>query len=123
VSLHIHRVFVRGRFGALGHDTRDRLVAHAADHDVTRAAFTESGTLTYEPSLRSFTFRFRLRAEGDDHEAIVTARARELASAWLAELGVGERELRVQAGDMADVWERRDDPAPHRAAGPVGGAS
>jgi hypothetical protein len=76
VAVHIHRVFVRGRFGALDPGTRARLLADTAQHDLTRAAFTEAGTLTYEPSLVSFTSRFRLRAEGDDSEAVVTGRAR-----------------------------------------------
>ena len=80
--MRIHRVFVRRQFGELDPDTRARLVADADRHDVARASFTETGTLTYAPSLGPFTFRYRLRAEGDDSESIVAERARELASDW-----------------------------------------
>ncbi|MET0420148.1 MAG: DUF6204 family protein, partial [Acidimicrobiia bacterium] len=63
MTLRIFRVTVRGRFGALAEPVRARLLTDAAAHDVVKAAFTETGTLTYERTLHSFTFRFRLRDE------------------------------------------------------------
>ncbi|MET0921135.1 MAG: DUF6204 family protein, partial [Acidimicrobiia bacterium] len=88
MTLRIFRVTVRGRFGALAEPVRARLLTDAAAHDVVKAAFTETGTLTYERTLHSFTFRFRLRddseAEADaDSRATVMADAEARATAWL----------------------------------------
>ena len=42
------RVTVRGRFGELGHEARAYLRANQDQHDVSRAAYTIEGTLTYD---------------------------------------------------------------------------
>ncbi len=110
MTLRIFRVTVRGRFDDLDAAARSRLFADATGHDVTKAAFTEAGTLTYDPSLRSFTFRFRLRDDASaasDAEANVTAMAVSMVDAWLSDLAVTGSQLRVDAHDMADVWDHR----------------
>lgn len=107
----IFRVTVRGWFDHLTDDQRARLVAELEAHDVVAmGAFTETGTLTYERGLHTFTLRVQLRQEGDDARAVVLERALDVARGQLAGLGVEHRGLRATAVDMADTWRRR----PHR---------
>jgi hypothetical protein len=101
----IYRVAVRGRFRDLTDEQRASLLAAAEDHDVVLVgAFTETGTLTYERRLHGFTYRVQMRAEDDEPEADVVARATEQAEARVAELGVHHRDLRAAAHHMADTW-------------------
>ena len=79
---HIHRVTVRGRFRDLTPDARAALEADAQAHDVLAAAFTPRGTLTYEPSVDFFTFRYEIRT--DDEERGL----REAGAVYLGELEV-----------------------------------
>lgn len=96
---------VRGRFDQLSEAQRAVLRAGVADHDiVSTGAFTEAGTLTYEPTLHGFTLRVQLRADGDDAAADVRERALAVARARVDELHVGRRDLRVHVQNMADVW-------------------
>jgi len=115
MTLQIFRVIVRGRFDRLDDAARAELLAGAADHDVTRAAFRADGTLTYETRLVGFSFRYELRVDGDDGDdgddaegadAAVVERARALAESSLAAMAIGYRDLQVQAVNMADVWRR-----------------
>ena len=106
MTLQIFRVIVRGTFDHLDETVRAELLANAADHDVTRAAFRADGTLTYDTRLVGFSFRYELRDDGDDAESAVVERARALAEASLAAMDVGYRDLRIEAIDMADVWRR-----------------
>ncbi|HEY9556694.1 MAG TPA: DUF6204 family protein [Acidimicrobiales bacterium] len=103
--MRIFRVTVRGWFDGLDDERRAALLAVADDHDVVSVgAYTEAGTLTYERSLHTFTFRVQLRAEGDDAEAEVLERATALATDRLADLGAGHRDVRANAKDMASIW-------------------
>ena len=108
VSLHIHRVLVRGRFADLDDAARDRLLAEADDHTVAASGFTESGVLTYDRTLGAFGFRIQVRTRGDDAEAEAeaSATAERAARAALDRFGAGCGELRTSAGDMAAVWQR-----------------
>ena len=106
MTLQIFRVIVRGTFDHLDDTNREALLASAADHDVTRAAFRADGTFTYDTRLVGFSFRYELRHDGDDAESAVVERARALAEASLAAMDIGSRDLRVQAINMADVWKR-----------------
>jgi hypothetical protein len=106
VTLQIYRVIVRGKFDRLDDAIRGTLLADAADHDVTRAAFRADGTFTYDARLVAFSFRYELRESGDDPERAVVDRARVMAESSLVALGVGFRDLRVEAINMADVWRR-----------------
>ncbi len=106
MTLQIFRVIVRGRFDRLDETARAELLASAADHDVTRAAFRAEGTFTYDTRLVGFSFRYELRDDGDDPERAVVDRARVMAESALAARGVGYRNLRIEAINMADVWRR-----------------
>lgn len=106
--MRIFRVAVRGRFADLDDDQRARLRADADAHDVvSHGAFTEAGTLTYEPPLHTFTFRYQLRTKEEEGEPEVCERALALARAELAALGVAHDGLRARATDMADMWTDR----------------
>jgi hypothetical protein len=107
MTLRIYRVTVRGRFAGLDDEARAALLADVDDHDVvTAGAFTERGTLTYDRSIDFFTFRFQLRQHDDDADTRVLEQARDLAEAHLRERGLGHRDLKVQATDMATMWRR-----------------
>jgi hypothetical protein len=108
MTLRIFRVTVRGQFEGLDDDVRSALLAAAPEHDVSKAGYTETGTLTYEHALRSFTFRFRLRDDADDPadaEEHVAETAEAMAEAWLDDLGATWSRLQIDAHDMADVWD------------------
>lgn len=103
--MRIFRVTVRGWFDRLTDEQRAALRAVADEHDtVSVGAFTEAGTLTYERGLHTFTFRVQLRAEGDDAEAKVLDEATQRALAEVEALGVGHRDVRAAAVDMASTW-------------------
>ena len=106
MTLQIFRVIVHGTFDRLDETARAELLASAADHDVTRAAFRADGTFTYDTRLVGFSFRYELRDDGDGAESAVVERARAKAEASLAAMDIGSRALRVQTINMADVWKR-----------------
>ena len=62
----IFRVVVRGQFAELDHETRERLVAEAPEHDIFKSAFTTDGTFTYDPALVWFNLRYETRV-ADEH--------------------------------------------------------
>ncbi len=105
MSLHIYRATVRGRFADLDDNTRATLLAEAAEHETLVAArFTPAGSFVYDERLQFFSFRFELRETGNDHALEVIAHAEALAVAALDSQGIGFRDLKVTARDMADVW-------------------
>ena len=106
MTLRIYRATVRGRFADLSDEARAGLLAEVDDHDVVSSgAFTETGTLTYDRRLDFFTFRFQLRENGDDADEAVLQQARDRADAYLGERGLTARDVKVQATDMASVWQ------------------
>lgn len=108
MGVHIFRVMVRGRFANLDDDTRSALLDDAAAHDVLSAAFTREGTLTYDPALVAFTYRYEVRESGDGSAETAGERAVEMASSSLAAAGIGHGGLEPVVIDMADVWRGRD---------------
>ncbi len=114
MALQIFRVLVRGRFGPLDASARARLLDELPHHTVASAAFTETGTLTYDRTLDAFGFRQQVRVRTDDGDADdaghAEARARALgersAAAALAARSATARDLRTSATDMASIWER-----------------
>lgn len=117
MALRIHRVSVGGFFGELDDGTRARLLAAGDDHAPMAAAFTDDGTLTYEPQLTAYRLRVQLRSNEDDEATAETAaaeRAIEMLVGRLAALGVEVRRstLRVTVTDMASMWDRYDAPVP-----------
>ena len=110
MTLHIYRVVVRGRFDSLDEATRQALLDAAGDHDVLTASFTKEGTLVYDASLTSFSFRCEVRANGDDAAEVeqkVTEEAQALAVTRLERAGIGYRALRVELNEMSGVWKRK----------------
>lgn len=106
MSLRIYRVAVRGRFADLTDEARAMLVAEAPEHDtVSVGAFTDEGTFTYEPSIDFFTFRFQIRSRGDDARSDAELEAIDRAERYLSHRHLGFRALKVQATDMATVWD------------------
>jgi Family of unknown function (DUF6204) len=109
VALHIFRVTVRGQFASLDDSARAVLVADAPRHTVAQAAFTRTGTFTYELPLISFSYRFEIRVDDEDDDPpmpAATARAEASAIADLIARGIVARHLRVEATDMAEMWRR-----------------
>ena len=112
VMTRIFRVVVRGHFHGLDAEQRERLRAAAGDYEIFKAAYTRDGTLTYEPNLVAFSFRYELR-DTDYPPAEAEARVVEIALAKaresLAIMGVDHRHLRATATDMATVWAPGDE--------------
>lgn len=104
----IQRVVVRGHFADLDDDTRARLLAEAADHDIFRSAFTADGTFTYDDRLVAFNVRYEIRVpdadDADDAEAAAVDVAIERTTRWLTSVGIGHKHLRATATDMTSVW-------------------
>jgi hypothetical protein len=96
------RITVRGAFDGLSAEQRAELLAHAAEHDIFRAAHTPEGHLAYDIAARPFfTFRFCATvAESEDIPA-ATAQAEAAAVAWLSERGYGFKNITSQAVDMS----------------------
>ena len=106
--MRIFRVVVRGHFHDLTVEQRDALLAAADDHEIFKARYTREGSLTYEPNLVAFSFRYELRVSDDDAdqpEHWATETAMEKATAALGAMGIGFRHLRATTTDMASVWE------------------
>lgn len=98
------RVTVRGAFDALTEGQRAALLADAARHEVTSAAFTSEGTITYDIAVRPFfTFRYAGTAGDEQDIPAVTARAEAAAVAWLASRGYGYKDLSSQTTDLSQT--------------------
>jgi hypothetical protein len=119
-------VVVRGHFDDLTDEQRASLLAEVDDHDIFKAAYTESGTFTYEKNLVWFNLRYEVRTDdGDtgaaaahddlpgaaangDHGAglrtdaadVGLARARAQLDRW----GIHYKHLRATATDMSTMW-------------------
>jgi hypothetical protein len=104
-------VVVRGHFHDLDAQQRANLKAQADNYEIFKAAYTADGTLTYEPSLVAFSFRYEIR-DSDESPAGAEDRVIEAAMAKarvsLDTMGVDYRHLRATATDMATVWS--EDP-------------
>lgn len=105
MPLHILRVKVRGRFGALDDELAAALRAEARSAPLP--GFSEEGTFSFEPALTFFTFRYQLRARaGSEDEAReqVEAEALRRATAVLEQRGIPVRDVTTSAWDLAEVW-------------------
>jgi hypothetical protein len=107
MATRIFRVVVRGHFHGLDAEQRANLVAAAPNHDIFKSAYTAAGTLTYEPNLVAFSFRYEMRDSEDPpsgaaDRVIALAVAKAIAS--LDTMGVDHRHLRATATDMSTVW-------------------
>jgi AcrR family transcriptional regulator len=102
-----YRVTVRGTFDGLTDTARARLLADAADHDITMGGFTPQGSLTYDTNLRAFTFRYEVAATGEHSERDATADATARATSTLDAEGYGYKDLRHSTVDMQAIKIKR----------------
>lgn len=110
MGVRIHRVIVRGRFQGLDDATRAVLQDEADEHDYLHAAFTRDGTLVYDAAIDFFSLRYELRTDDEVDgrgPGDVAVLAEALATADLAERGLGYGPLRITSTDMADMWSGR----------------
>ena len=107
MALHIFRVTVRGQFASLddsasaGPGRRRTLGTRVA-----QAAFTRTGTFTYELPLISFSYRFEIRVDDEDDDPPMPAAAGQRGGAALADLiarGIVARRL---CGSRRPTWPR-----------------
>ena len=107
MAVHIHRVTVRGRFRDLDDTSREALVASAHEHEAIGAAFTPTGTLTYDRAVDFFSFRFEVRTDDEvvgRRPSDVHAIGEQRAVDQLRRAALAHGPLKVQSTDMADVW-------------------
>ncbi|WP_371476726.1 DUF6204 family protein [Kitasatospora sp. NBC_00315] len=107
MSERTYRVIVRGVFADLDETRRADLLATADQHDILNAAFTEEGTLIYDRSLRTFSFRCVVRQPGDGDEETALGHACDRATTVLAGRGIGHGPLRGSATSLDDMKIRR----------------
>jgi len=104
MSTRAFRITVRGVFDQLSGEQRAELLAHAAEHDVLRAAFTTEGQLCYDIAARpAFTFRFLDSGEAEEDIPRAAERAEAAAETWLTERGYGYKNLKSQAQDLSQA--------------------
>ncbi|WP_030667225.1 DUF6204 family protein [Streptomyces rimosus] len=97
---HTYRVIVRGRWDGLTDGARAQLLAEADRHGLAQHRFTPEGSLVYDTTLRSFTYRYVIVSDAEDGEELAAALAEEKAEAALTAAGYGYRDLRSSATDM-----------------------
>ena len=102
-----YQVIVYGKFTPLDDDQRAALLAVADEHDLFRAKFTEEGTVTYERTLLTFTFRCVVKADEEDKTTEIVARAEELATTAVRALGADVRDLRSVSTDLETIKIKR----------------
>jgi hypothetical protein len=103
---HIFRVTVRGRFFGLSEASRASLKMAEDEHDVSRAAFTREGTLTYDAKVDFFSFRYEVRPPGERADEVAAQLALSEVERFMNTMGLGYRDLKVTTSDMSKVWSR-----------------
>ncbi|MFF5563728.1 DUF6204 family protein [Streptomyces sp. NPDC012623] len=97
---HTYRVIVRGSWQELTDEVRAGLLAKVADHGLTGMRFTPEGSLTYDRTLKHFSFRYVVVSDAADGEEMAGALAEERAEKALRALGGAWGELRSTVTDM-----------------------
>ncbi|PVE04415.1 DUF6204 family protein [Streptomyces scopuliridis] len=97
---HTYRVIVRGTWDGLTDDDRARLLAEADQHGLTQMRFTPEGSLTYDTTLKHFSYRYVVVSDAADGEEMAGALAEDRAETALKALGCGHGELRSTVTDM-----------------------
>ena len=102
-----YRVTVRGQFDGPTDEQRRRLLADADAHDtVASGRFTEDGTVTYQPDLVGFTFRYIVQAAGPAGEADAATEGELRAIEWLEEAGWPYKRLSTVAAPVPEPRRR-----------------
>ncbi|MET8975320.1 DUF6204 family protein [Streptomyces sp. NPDC004539] len=111
---HTYRVIVRGTWDGLTEESRERLLAEAADHGLSSMRFTEEGSLTYEPRpLKHFSMRYVVVSDAADGEEMAGAIAEDRAETTLRALGHGFTGLKSKVTDL-DTMKINVKPASRR---------
>ncbi|MFF4172879.1 DUF6204 family protein [Streptomyces sp. NPDC001744] len=97
---HTYRVIVRGTFDGLSEESRSRLLAEADDHGLTAMRFTEEGSLTYDRTLKHFSYRLVVVSDAEDGEEMAGVLAEDRVETALGELGHGYKGLRSTVTDL-----------------------
>ncbi len=97
---HTYRVIVRGTFDGLTPESRERLLAGAEEHGLASMRFTEEGSLTYDRTLKHFSYRLVVVSDAEDGDEMAGALAEERVEAALASLGHGYRGLKSTVTDL-----------------------
>ncbi|AXG81198.1 DUF6204 family protein [Streptomyces paludis] len=97
---HTYRVIVRGTWNGLPDDVRARLLAEVADHGLSQMRFTPDGSLTYDRTLKHFSYRYELLSDAADGPEMAGALAEDRAETALRALGGAWGELRATVTDM-----------------------
>jgi uncharacterized protein DUF6204 len=98
------RVTVRGAFDQLDERQTAELLAAAPEHDLSHAAYTPEGHLSYDIAARPFfTFRFLTSAEDEAGIPDVTARAELTAEEWLTARGYRFKGVTSTAVDVSQA--------------------
>lgn len=106
VQRRTYRVILRGRFGDLSEEQRERLLGEAERHTVLDAAFTDAGTLSYEPGLHGWVGRVQVatdEADPADADALAGLVARDRITEILAGYGLGLGDPQVSASCLEDL--------------------
>ncbi|MFG2640082.1 DUF6204 family protein [Streptomyces sp. NPDC048370] len=97
---HTYRVIVRGTFDGLSEESRTRLLAEVDAHGIGAMRFTEEGSLTYDRSLKHFSYRLAVVSDAADGEEMAGAIAEDRVETALAGLGHAHGELKSTVTDM-----------------------
>ncbi|MFD5033321.1 DUF6204 family protein [Streptomyces sp. NPDC058220] len=97
---HTYRVIVRGTWDGLTDEARTRLLADVDQHGLAQMRFTPEGSLTYDPALRHFSYRYVVVSDVADGEEMAAVLAEDRAETALKGLGCGYRGLRSTVTDM-----------------------
>ncbi|MEV0844743.1 DUF6204 family protein [Streptomyces sp. NPDC049954] len=106
---HTYRVIVRGVWDGLTDAARAELLAGADQaRDLAAMRFTEEGSLSYDRTLKPFSYRFELRSAAEDGEEMAAALAEERVETELRRRGFGYRDLRSTVTDLDTMKINRE---------------
>ncbi|MER5883165.1 DUF6204 family protein [Streptomyces sp. NPDC001941] len=97
---HTYRVIVRGAWDGLSAEGRARLLAGLDGHGLESMRFTEEGSLSYDRTLKHFSYRIIVHSDPEDGDEMAGAIAEDHAERALAELGHPHTELKSKVTDM-----------------------
>jgi Family of unknown function (DUF6204) len=100
----IFRVTVRGRFSNLRDEARASLAMDQDEHDVSRAAYSAEGTLTYDRRLDFFSLRYEIRCSGERAGDLAVQLGLRRAEEFLNIVGLGHRNVKATAIDLSSIW-------------------
>jgi hypothetical protein len=97
---HTYRVIVRGTFVDLSEESRTRLLAEVDAHGMSAMRFTPEGSLTYDRTLKHFSYRLVVVSDAADGEEMAAAIAEDRVETALKELGHGHGGLTSSVTDL-----------------------